>query len=220
MTTNFNLIRLQSAEKCAGLGFHIPLGTPPLIDAAEVSPKAEVVVLERMLSLFSVLSIVFEPQATFKEALEEVGKWTAQYEVASNFSANENTVFFAKSSAQLQDRFWGQQESLYVLGWSLGWVECVDTTDYLPEDFGSIFPDITKGDSPEHFRSKCRLRSLETLLVELDFWYCLHWWVTEHRNDSEQRKKMILSTVAIRARRKALEWMVTDQDWDEVSLDT
>lgn len=220
MPIDFNLVRLCSTERCAALGVEIPTGVPPLIDNKEILPKADTSIVNRSLALFCVLAVAFEPEPTFKEAVFEVSNWANANEITSSFSDAENVVFEEITSEKIRDLFWGQQESLYAFGWALGWVAEIDSTDYLPDDFGNIFPDISKAELPSIFISKCRLRTLENLSRELDFYYCLHWWATEHRASPKERKRIPISTVAIKARRKSLEWILTPQLWDEVSLDT
>ncbi len=220
MSFNFELIRLETAHRCAKLGITIPVGVPPIICETEIVPKTEIRVKKRALALFCALAVVFEPKSTFKDAVTEVTSWATTHNLSSEFSDHEAIVFKAKNNVGLADKFWGEQESLYALGWSLGLVNHIDPTDYLPDVFGNIFPDISKSESSDSFINQCELRSVEIISAELDFWYCFHWWAVENRNVTAIRKVQKLSTIAIKARRKSLEWLLTAQEWDEVALDT
>ena len=86
MSFNFELIRLETADRCAKLGITIPVGVPPIICETEIVPKTEIRVKKRALALFCALAVVFEPKSTFKDAVTEVASWATTHNLSNEFS--------------------------------------------------------------------------------------------------------------------------------------
>lgn len=213
-------VREKNRERAARAGYAVPEALPPLIDESEVGIKSVAQVIDRSLALFCVLAVIFEPPKSFREAQTQVWKWLAAQGLDTALTPDEGEAFQLNASqTQLHKKFWGQQESLYALGWALGVVAEISPMDYLPEDFGALFPDTEAGDVRSTFASRCSLRPEQDLIQETDFWYCLHWVATEELLQKAVWQRSI-SPSAIVARRKALEWVITSQHWDEVALDT
>lgn len=66
------------------------------------------------------------------------------------------------------------------------------------------------------FIQKNPLRPIEEVLQQLDLLYCLHWLLRE--DDPVIKRKVSLDIVI--ERRHVLEWLISDDSWYDVSLDT
>lgn len=64
-------------------------------------------------------------------------------------------------------------------------------------------------------------RRREELAAELDFHYCLHWHAREAElHDREDSLPAPIDQELVRERRRPLEWLFADEDWEEITLDT
>ncbi|EPS1221448.1 DUF4272 domain-containing protein [Burkholderia cenocepacia] len=80
---------------------------------------------------------------------------------------------------------------------------------------GKIYPDLRNEESFQWFITGCSLRSRNDLISMLDLAYCLHWCIVDAPAESSN---IHLHVVA--ERRRALEWMLSKDDWEAISLDT
>ncbi len=116
---------------------------------------------------------------------------------------------------ELQD----QVEALNAFAWVLGFVpempfdrECVD-------DLITVFPDLKAGASSSDYRNDARLRLSSEAFEALDLAYCLHWAVVDAQLNGRSSPRSNDAYIIVE-RRRALEWMMSDVEWDDVSLDT
>ncbi len=217
---NLKTVREANRLRAGALGYVIPVEVPPLIPLSTIQPKGVADVAARALALFGTLAVVFEPKGTFALGKSQVAAWLEEHGLTGFLSDEEKEAFFSDVSQDvLRQKFWGQQESLYGLAWVLRLVDVLDTNDFLPENFGDVFPDIEKGEGIRSFFEACSEQPDESLVQEADFWYCLHWAATEQALKGDNWNRAI-SPAAIVARRRALEWSMTVQHWDDVALDT
>lgn len=110
-----------------------------------------------------------------------------------------------------------QVEGMWALAWALGIVSELEFDKQCDDNFVEVFP--TSDQSSAGFRAKVKPRPLEEVIAALDLAYCLHWAV----RDAMIRGKPIpgnLDPVVVIERRRALEWLVSKDEWDEVTLDT
>ena len=112
-----------------------------------------------------------------------------------------------------------QVEGVHAFAWSLKFVASLDFDDFCTDDLVKLIPDLKAGESSASFRARAKLRGPEEIGSACDFAYCLDWAVV---NASLGNKELPgpIGAYVITERRRALEWMLADEDWDEVSLDT
>lgn len=67
--------------------------------------------------------------------------------------------------------------------------------------------------------ARARLRETATLVQALDIAFCLHWGAVASALRRSPLRKALPGWVVVE-RRRALEWLLGRDDWDEVSLDT
>lgn len=132
-------------------------------------------------------------------------------------------------------------ECFWVLAWALGFVKTIKKSNKLCDGYecnyilqkasGNIPSDckykdfdntkIEETDNPfENIMANAKLRDIEEILDMLDLYYRYHWAVVDKRINP-QTKIGKLNGEVVMERRKALEWLVSSQDdWNEISLDT
>lgn len=110
-------------------------------------------------------------------------------------------------------------ESLWALCWALGFVASLDFGQICGDELISLFPDLRAGDEPRQFFTRARLRPLAQIAAAVDLAYCIHWSITQTAMSSEKGSGQVPVYVIVE-RRRTLEWLVGDESWDRVSLDT
>jgi hypothetical protein len=69
------------------------------------------------------------------------------------------------------------------------------------------------------YKARVKLRTLEDIVIASDLAYCLHWAVTQACLENNMLPGNVDPYVIIE-RRRAFDWMLSLEDWDEVNLDT
>jgi hypothetical protein len=112
-----------------------------------------------------------------------------------------------------------RQESLWALLWALGFVERLDPAEYCGD--ASAYERLAPEMDPAQTVEGVELRPREELVAELDFHCCLHWHAREHRLAGRRPElPEPLTEGLVVERRRPLEWLFADEDWEEISLDT
>lgn len=83
----------------------------------------------------------------------------------------------------------------------------------------SFLPDLKKKENGQKITKVAQLRGPDEVLPQMDLYYCLHWALRDAELTNQSPKLSLQSRVIVE-RRLALEWYVSDFDWDKVSLDT
>jgi hypothetical protein len=112
-----------------------------------------------------------------------------------------------------------QIEGMWALAWALGLISHLDHGKECSDSFVAMLPDIKAAESATAFRARVSLRSTEELVQELDLEYCLHWIVREAALQGRRPPAHMRADDLIE-RRRALEWLMSECEWDEVDLDT
>jgi len=72
----------------------------------------------------------------------------------------------------------------------------------------------------EEFKKQCKLRDIEEILDMLDLHYRYHWATTEKRINPATPIAELNPDVVVE-RRRGLEWLISsEEDWNEISMDT
>lgn len=182
----------------------------PLLDK-KLTPRPVSKVVERSLALFAVVS------ASYGFAKESAIAWL-ENEGAFGSLAGSEKRFLNGEEGDLSI-FQSQVEGLNVLGWALGFVRSLEFDQVCDNSLIRIFPDIKNNVSSSAFRAQARFRKLEEITRALDLAYCLHWEVVQNQIEGRQQAPGIKPHVIVE-RRRALEWILSAEDWDELDLDT
>ena len=126
---------------------------------------------------------------------------------------------FLSSDEEGMPCFLYQIEGIWALVWCFQLVGFLDFRIACSDDLATLLPDLRKGEPSRKFRGKARMRTKEEIMEALDLAYCLHWALV----DANIRHRPLPASVKphiIIERRRALEWTLSDESWDSISLDT
>ncbi len=200
-------IRQSSWDIAAKLGF--PKNDAlPLLDNLKISRSKDEVV-NRIFGMLCVAASAygFDRKKAF-EWLEREGGIEALTQAEREFlnGAQMNAAPFME-----------QIEGMWALCWCLRIVPELDFSKPCSGDFVKLLPDLKKDETGAAFKGKASLRDFQEVVTKCDLAYCLHWGVVHVETG---KLKKAIKTYVIMERRRALEWMLSDELWDEVPLDT
>jgi hypothetical protein len=110
-------------------------------------------------------------------------------------------------------------EALQAFAWSLGIVKKMEFDQVCDNNLIKLFPDIKNDGNSDDFKSKSRLRDIKEIIAACDLAYCLHWAVTQAGLENKKLPNDVAPHVIVE-RRRALEWLLSQDGWDDISLDT
>ena len=208
----FKNARDESVLALARMGLSISRSLPtlelqnPTRDLSEIST--------RMLGLYGVIVLSFSGN----QGLGPIRAWIAREQLGESLSPTE-TDFISGNASLLVSMRW-RIEGLYALSWACGKIGC-SILDFVPDDFVAVFPSIPKSEPTSSFRERLKLKDYEQIIFALDLLYCLDSAMTDLHLRSEApppRAPLVLDEV--KQRRRALEWLFSKEDWDDIELDT
>lgn len=113
-----------------------------------------------------------------------------------------------------------QIESMWALSWCLKILPTdLNVTEPCSPSFAGMLPNLKAMETQADFRKKCTLRANTEIIPVLDLYYCAHWSLTEMSLQKTKIPKKIIPWIIL-YRRKAFEWLYSDEQWYELSLDT
>lgn len=200
-------IRDSSLKKAQEIGIEIPL-TLPFLDT-NLSIRNIEEVISRMLIIHALAAVAYG------FGKEKAVKWLRHERVFPLLTVRES--LFLKSGKN-PEQFKLQVEGLWALAWAMGILKGdLDFTKDCDKDFVTLLPNL-KLESAADFRKKINPRPLLEVLGVLDLSYCLHWAVRQSTLSGHPVLKLKDSVVV--ERRKAFEWLLHEEGWDEITLDT
>ncbi|ATQ78265.1 hypothetical protein CR152_29970 [Massilia violaceinigra] len=168
----------------------------------------------RLLGLHAVVALAFG----WDERKNAIRTWLKNEQLSHYLSPLESKFVF--NSGGLAGSMRWRVEALFALAWASNLTQ-VSILDPLPDDFVSLFPSISKSESTTEFRQRVRLRSTDDILRELDLLYCLASAKTElHICGQIDQGNSTPTLLSVQQRRHALEWILSEVEWEEVLLDT
>lgn len=204
-----NSIRKKSLACAASLGFSINEFLPLL--GEKIYEKSAEQIANRLLCLHVVAA------CSYGFNREEACSWIAQ-ENLQNFLTEGEKIFLAKGVGE-KEKYHFQIEGMWALSWSLGLVPRLDFSKGCESSFALLLPNLKISESSVVLRSKLVLRSFDSIFEQCDLAYCLHWAIRQAQICSNAIPGKVQPYVIIE-RRRALEWLIGNEDWDNVILDT
>lgn len=183
---------------------HLPLLDPPSLRPTQT-------VLDRLFALNVVTSVAFGFSRTAALA------WLDQEELTKALSPRES-AFLSTGRGPVED-FQAQPETMWALAWAVRWVDALDFWRPCDGDFVHRLPDLKVQEPRRSFEAHALIRPVEHVAEALDLAYCLH-WVTVDAALGRRSLPLQNRPAGLLGRRHALEWMLGQDDWDEISLDT
>lgn len=207
-----SVLRDSSKSVVESLGYLFNESLPALGDVQVQHGESEVV--GRILCLYVCIA------CSFGFSKEQAVSWLER-ESLMGFLTDYETEFLNGQSESYKTVIQWQVEALWALTWGCGYHDELDFGASCPDSFIGIFPDLKTGQASDDFVSRCSIRSGEDIAAMLDLNYCLHWAVRNSGlTGKAQSANGKVEPRVIEERRRALEWMVSNDDWDDVSLDT
>jgi hypothetical protein len=114
----------------------------------------------------------------------------------------------------LVDISW-REEALHALLWALGLVDDLPPDQMCPKS--AVYELLAPGLDPRNARQDVQLRPLAQIAAMLDFYYCLHWHARKAQYHGDVWDYQIAPGVVLE-RRRALEWLFQDAEWEDVDL--
>ena len=206
---NLKKIREKSLAKAKSLGFETNSNLP-LLDQGVILRTVDEII-ERSLALFAVVA------ASYGFSKKSAISWLEKEGIYNRLVASEKS-FLADDDGDVPF-IQSQVEALNAYAWSLGIVNSFEFDQVCRNDLIRLFPDIKNNGNSMTYKAKAKLRCLEDIVTACDLAYCLHWAIVQSLLENKILHNDVGPHVIIE-RRRALEWMLSKDDWDELSLDT
>ena len=143
--------------------------------------------------------------------------WLNQEALTNSLSEQERRFIF--ESVGLPDRFKVQVEGMWALAWAMGIANELNFAKDCDNRFVMMLPNLKQSQSSADFRKKANPRPLEQVVAACDLAYCLHWAIRQSEL-VDKRSPGNLKPYVVVERRRALEWLLSKEAWDDVPLDT
>ncbi|MFT7878975.1 MAG: DUF4272 domain-containing protein [Sulfurimonas sp.] len=206
---NMEVIRNQTFSIVERLGYPINSNLPLL--NKDMLPRDISDIVNRSLVLHAIVACSYG----FDKSKAYI--WIEQEGLQSYLSKAE--FDFLKSKNREVQLFQSYVEDLYIFAWVLSFIESISLTSECDASLVSVFPNLKINESSAKYRNIAKLRPVEELIGMLDIFYNIHWAITDMHLSGTKPINRIGNYVFIE-RRRALEWVLSKVQWDEVSLDT
>lgn len=143
--------------------------------------------------------------------------WLNQEALTNSLSEQEKRFVF--EGAGQPDRFKVQVEGMWALSWAMGIASELNFAKDCDNRFVTTLPNLKQSQSSADFRKKANPRPLEQVVAACDLAYCLHWAIRQSELTGKRSPGNLKPYVVVE-RRRALEWLLSKEAWDEVPLDT
>ncbi len=207
---DFQIIREKSLASASNLGYPVNLELPLL--STDLKLRTEDEIIGRSLALHVVIA------CSYGYDKGSAIQWLIQEDCIDYLSESERD-FLEDNKKNDNVNFQFQVEALNAFAWALGFVKAIAFDSVCDNRLVKCFPDLKNNESSTRYREKAKLRSINQIIPVSDLAYCLHWALVDSSLNDKELSVYIDSHVIIE-RRRALEWMLGTDDWDEISLDT
>ena len=202
-------IRIGSIATARLLSVDVPAFLPVKTHPVVLRPVEEIV--SRLLAMHAIaatLSGVHRARAI---------RWLEHENLLRFLTQDE--VRFLHDRIGLVDKFQWQVEGMWALAWAVGILGGLDFGEECSSHFAMMLPNLYWMENSKRFRTRTIARPLVEVLAMRDLAYCLHWGVREAAPMCPRPSGKLKHYVVVE-RRRALEWLVCDEDWDAIVLDT
>ncbi len=203
------VVRRSSVQVAEQYGIRIPTSLPSLEPLSVARSPAQV--LDRLFCLHAVAAVAYG----FSNS--RVLAWLDREGLLRSLMEDEADLV---AGAGGRDRFQVVVEGAWALAWALRLVPVLDPWAGPDAAFVRILPDLKTDEPTTRLRGSVgSLRSVEELLPALDLIYCLHWATRDAALTGSPAPGELIPYVVVE-RRRALEWLVSEEQWDQLALDT
>jgi len=202
-------LRDGSLAAAANLGFPTNPDLPLTESETALRPLDEIV--DRVLVLSAMIG------ATLRFGTERARAYLAQENLLHVISPGEQAYLDGDDS---EEQFiGGHVEGINALLWALGFVQKIPFDQECSDELVYLLPDMKSSAPSAPFREAASLRPLAEVLAADDLAYCLHWALRESQLSGRPLPGKVRPYVIVE-RRRALDWMLSNEDWDDLALDT
>lgn len=206
---DLELVRAESIGAARRLGVTVS-PTLPLLDAGLEMRNAD-----EAISRLLTMNVVAATAYGFDR--ERAIAWLKREALTG--SLNEQERRFVFEGLGQPDRFKVGIEGMWALAWALGMVSELNFGKDCDSRFATMLPNLKQSQSSTDFRKKASPRPLQQIVAACDLAYCLHWAIRQAELMGKQPPASLKPYVIVE-RRRGLEWLLSQEAWDEVSLDT
>jgi hypothetical protein len=173
--------------------------------------------LEDIKGRISIMNAVIN--IAFEAPTHETKKWIIKHKLTKYLSESEQLIIDKPNdhlnNFELNSITW-YLESLWALMWVVQMIETLDVQVPVSDNMAKLLPDLEQEEGNEKIENIECLRPELEIYTMLDYYYRLHWYVTDSRINGVKIK---LTEGVVYERRKALEWVLNrDCDWDSVEM--
>jgi hypothetical protein len=210
--TEFSNARIRSKRILDHLGYEFSESLP-LLDNADMM-RDRTTVTSRILGLHAAVALAYG----YDERKGVIRSWLDSEHLSDHLTPVESE--FVSGAVELFPIMQWRVEALFALAWACK-ITDLSLLDLVPDELVMWFPKISQLESPDNFRNRVELRTFADLVLELDLLYCLASAKTDIQlRGTIDRNPSSLDLRSVQQRRHALEWLLSDLDWEDISLDT
>ena len=193
---------------------------PPIKSSYEITGKTIDEIAKRAIVLciccnFASDIISNKKKRYVKESKKFFNKLLETFNVKDVMTKDEK-LLFEKMDKDLAIQISWQFESYVILLWTLGLIDEVTFPDTLVEP-DSVTAVVSACDSYREFLEKCKIRSGDEVLDLADLTYRYNWYCVESKINDEEP---IMNAEVVMERHRALNWLLSDEKWDKVEINT
>lgn len=214
--------RKISNKKIKKLGIACLETLPVIEDSSQVKLKSLDVICKRAIASLISIQVAFTIAngEDFNEAKPFFENLLERYSVQDALLENEKKVLNNEASEKEILNITWNYEAYWSLVWALGLVDDIEYP-YSICDCDLAINLVVGCKNLEEFKIKCKIRDIEKILDMVDLYYRYHWAVVEKQWANPDTNIGDLNSEVVFERRKGLEWLISSEDdWDEISLDT
>lgn len=202
-------IRNESIQTAKQLGVEVP-ATLPLLDA-ELEMRSSDETVSRVLAMHAVAASAYGFDKT--KAVD----WLNLEKLTESLGERERRFVF--ENVGQPNCFQVQVEGIWALAWAMRIVNELNFAKHCDDCFVVILPNLKQNQSSADFRKKLNPRPLHQVVAVYDLAYCLHWPIRQAQLTGKQSPGNLNPNLVVE-RRRALEWLLNKDAWDDVPLDT
>jgi hypothetical protein len=206
---DLQLIRDGSIRTARQLGVDV-LAWLPLLDT-DLELRGPDETIARILAMHAVAAAAYG----FDRA--KAVAWLKQEALTESLTEDERRFVFEGRGRPFP--YQRQVEGMWALAWALGTVDEMDFCKDCDNQFATMLPNLKQSQSSAAFRQITIPRPLEHIVATCDLAYCLHWALRQAELTGQLSPGGLDADLVVE-RRRALEWLLSKQPWNEVALDT
>jgi len=204
-----NKTRAMSQRQAKLLGVHVPDTLPFLDDTLQL--RAKDAIMDRLLCMHATAAVAYGLKR------ERALHWLKHESLGTGLTSRESD--FLRLGIGDAVAFQLRIEGMWALAWVLSLVEELDFAHGCSNQFANMLPSLKSQDNAEALRHECHVRPIEQVISSCDLAYCLHWAIRHAQLLSLEVPRTLKDYIVIE-RRHALEWCLSSEAWDEITLDT